>query len=311
MPQQALMTIIVPVYNRAELVCRTLNSIAAQSLRPLNLIIVDNNSADNTLNILHQWKSQNEEADLAVTIIHESRAGACAARNRGLEVVETPYVMFFDSDDTMISTHAESALQALQADDNLDIVGWDINLHMLDGTIASKRFFDNDVLFNHIFHASLSTQRYAIKTDLVRRVGRWNEAIAGWNDYELGVRIILANPRIKKLAEGVGVDAYSQARSITGTDFSSSPSKWETSLDSCEATLRQAQKFDATKWIETRRAILAGMYLKEGDKTNSDRLLKQVLDRTTNWRQRCFFRFVRRFIAVGGRGVAILTKMFL
>ena len=311
MPQQVMMSIIVPVYNRAELVCRTLNSIAAQSLRPLNLIIVDNNSTDNTLEVLHKWKGHNESTDFVITILQEPQAGACAARNRGLDAVTTPYVMFFDSDDTMISTHVKSALRAFQADKTLDIVGWDINLHMLDNTIASKRFIDSNVLFNHIFHASFSTQRYAIKTDLIRRLGGWNNNIAGWNDYELGVRIALASPRIKKLTEGVGIDVYSQASSITGTDFSSTPSKWENSLDSCEATLRQAQKFDAIKWIETRRAILAGMYRKEGNSADSTRLISQVLSRATNWRQRVFYSFACRFIAAGGRGMAILAKMFL
>ena len=219
--------------------------------------------------------------------------------------------MFFDSDDTMIPTHIESALRALQADKSLDIVGWDVTVNLLDGKAVKKRFSVNDVLYNHIFHSSFATLRYAARTDLIRAVGCWNEAIAGWNDYELGVRIALKKPRRLKLTEGVGVNVYSQATSITGTNFSSTPGKWEAALDSCEASLRRAGKADFVKWIETRRAILAGMYRKEGDKANSDRLLSQVVGRTTNWRQRTFYRFVCRFIAAGGRGVAILAKMFL
>lgn len=311
MSKQAQITVIVPVYNRAELMIRTLDSIAAQSLRPFELIVVDNNSTDNTLEVLHEWKEQNESADFVVTIKQEPRAGACCARNKGLEAVKTPYVMFFDSDDTMIPTHIESALQALQADKSLDIVGWDVTVNLLDGKAVKKRFSVNDVLYNHIFHSSFATLRYAARTDLIRAVGCWNEAIAGWNDYELGVRIALKNPRMLKLTEGVGVNVYSQATSITGTNFSSTPGKWEAALDSCEASLRRAGKADFVKWIETRRAILAGMYRKEGDKANSDRLLSQVVGRTTNWRQRTFYRFVCRFIVAGGRGVAILAKMFL
>ena len=256
MSKQAQITVIVPVYNRAELMIRTLDSIAAQSLRPFELIVVDNNSTDNTLEVLHEWKEQNESADFVVTIKQEPRAGACCARNKGLEAVKTPYVMFFDSDDTMIPTHIESALQALQADKSLDIVGWDVTVNLLDGKAVKKRFSVNDVLYNHIFHSSFATLRYAARTDLIRAVGCWNEAIAGWNDYELGVRIALKNPRMLKLTEGVGVNVYSQATSITGTNFSSTPGKWEAALDSCEASLRRAGKADFVKWIEDRKSVV-------------------------------------------------------
>jgi glycosyltransferase involved in cell wall biosynthesis len=157
MSKQAQITVIVPVYNRAELMIRTLDSIAAQSLRPFELIVVDNNSTDNTLEVLHEWKEQNESADFVVTIKQEPRACACCARNKGLEAVKTPYVMFFDSDDTMIPTHIESALRALQADKSLDIVGWDVTVNLLDGKAVKKRFSVNDVLYNHIFHSSFAT----------------------------------------------------------------------------------------------------------------------------------------------------------
>ena len=58
-----LVSIIIPVYNRAGIVGRTLQSVAAQSYRPLELILVDNNSTDNTLEVLNGFKSRHESPD--------------------------------------------------------------------------------------------------------------------------------------------------------------------------------------------------------------------------------------------------------
>ncbi|MGN0223934.1 MAG: glycosyltransferase family 2 protein, partial [Muribaculaceae bacterium] len=49
------LTIVIPVYNRATIVERTLASVAAQTLRPLSVVLVDNNSTDGTLSVLQRW----------------------------------------------------------------------------------------------------------------------------------------------------------------------------------------------------------------------------------------------------------------
>ena len=79
MKQQALISIIIPVFNRAGIVGRTLDSIAAQTLRPLNIILVDNNSSDNTLEVLTQWGKDNSTDDFKITILQEKKPGASIA----------------------------------------------------------------------------------------------------------------------------------------------------------------------------------------------------------------------------------------
>ena len=64
-------TVVVPVYNREHLVTRALDSIAAQDLRPLSLIVVDNNSTDHSLETVRRW-AENHAADpeLDLSLIH-------------------------------------------------------------------------------------------------------------------------------------------------------------------------------------------------------------------------------------------------
>lgn len=309
MAHQAQISIVIPVFNRAEIVGRTLDSIAAQSLRPKNLILVDNNSSDNTLDTLNLWKEKNETDEFKITILQEKKPGAAAARNCGLKIVKTPYVMFFDSDDTMSPSHIKNITNAFIAHPDAGIVGWDVTIHTLNGKSIKRRCYKDNVLFNHIFHGSLSTQRYAVRTDLINQVGGWDETTMAWDDYELGIRLLLQHPHIIHIEDGKDVHIFRQSESITGTLYSTDVTKWEHALNCCEKHLQQNSK--ARLWIDIRRCILAGEYRKEKDINNYKRLINTILQRTNNIYHKIFFKSVAIFISLGGRGVAILTRLFL
>ena len=83
-------TIIIPVHNRERIVGRTLESVRCQTFRPLAVVLVDNNSTDATPEVLRAWKEHAEGPGLEIILIDESRAGAAAARARGLREVTTP-----------------------------------------------------------------------------------------------------------------------------------------------------------------------------------------------------------------------------
>lgn len=308
---KAQITVVVPVRNRADIVGRTLDSIASQSHRPLSVVLVDNGSTDETFDVLRTWKEANSAADFQVTLLEETQPGACKARNTGLAAVNTPYVMFFDSDDVMSPQHVERAVKTISQNPDADIVGWDVDCVMLNGSTRRLIFTRGNLLFSHVFHAGISTQRYVCRTSLMRAAGCWDTTVEAWNDYELGVRLLMRNPKVIYAGNDVTVTIYRQTQSITGTGFSSCPAKWEHSLDACEETLKHHGQTKALKWIETRRAILAGHYAAEGAKAESDRLLNALLSRTKSKREQWFYRFVRRYVANSGRGVAILAKIFI
>ena len=78
-----LVSIIIPVYNRAHIVGPTLDSVVVQTHRPLQLVLVDNLSSDNTLEVLRSFKASHEQADFQIDVVQEPHHTASAARNRG------------------------------------------------------------------------------------------------------------------------------------------------------------------------------------------------------------------------------------
>lgn len=284
-----MISVVIPVRNRAGLVKRTLQSLAEQTMAPDAIFLVDNGSTDNTLEVLREWASGRAN----VEVLEEPVPGAAAARNAGLARVASPYVMFFDSDDCMPPRHIEQVSSALQAASMPGIGVFDMELVRLDGSRVMKPFRRGDSMKMHIFHSTLATQRCVVSSELARSVGGWNADLPAWNDLEFGVRLLAAKPDVAYLKLDRPVEVYAQAESITGTDFSSKAGQWERSLDACRAALRGTRY---ERLIDFRRAILAGTYRREGHAELANGLAAGLR-----------MKFIERYVAAGGRGVAWLA----
>ncbi|WP_057766221.1 glycosyltransferase family 2 protein [Companilactobacillus tucceti] len=90
------LSIIVSAYNVADYISKTIDSIIEQTNKNFKLIIVDDCSTDNTLDIIKKYE---EKYDWIKVIYHAQNAGVSAARNSGLQAVDTDLVTFVDGDD--------------------------------------------------------------------------------------------------------------------------------------------------------------------------------------------------------------------
>ena len=228
-------SIIVPVYNREKLVLRTLDSILAQQFEgEINLILIDNNSTDNTLSALNKFASENKLPKLKISLSSEDKADASEARNRRLQLSSSEWIIFIDSDDTMEPSLLQDYANALKQYPNADLICCRGDRITLDGKNKEQPFVSKNSLSNHILHTVLLTNRYCINKIFLSKAGNWDENLPGWNDWEFGIRIMLNNPNIIFLKDKILVHNYLQAESITGTDFSSKLNIWLNSIDASE-----------------------------------------------------------------------------
>ena len=86
-------SVILPVFNGEKFIKKAIESVLNQSLPDFELIIVNDGSTDNTLDIIESFD------DERITVISQSNQGPGASRNRALEIVSGEYLMFLDSDD--------------------------------------------------------------------------------------------------------------------------------------------------------------------------------------------------------------------
>jgi len=96
----SLVSIIIPVYNRERWVSDTLDNILMNNYRPLELILVDDGSSDNSLDVLKNFSNKNrEDKNLIIKVLTQTNKGAPAARNLGHNNSSGQYIQFLDSDD--------------------------------------------------------------------------------------------------------------------------------------------------------------------------------------------------------------------
>lgn len=299
------MTIVIPVYNRVAIVCRTLDSVAAQTVRPLRLIVVDNNSTDGTRAEVERWMmSHAADRALRVTLLDEPRPGAASARNRGLAAVDTGWMMFFDSDDVMLPGHVARAQRVIEAaGGQLDIVGWSVDQQLPDGSRRPGRFTTRDMMYNNLVHGIMSTLRFCVRTEFVRGVGGWDVTARVWDDMELGTRLLAANPRVA-MAEGAPTVVINfTEESITGRRCNIVACEHTLSL--VEADLRRAGLTRLLPWVDYRRALLAADARRQGDAGAARRIMSTLKDR------RLLLRLCSRLNLLYPRGTYMLYRLFV
>ncbi len=95
-------SVIVPVYNSCEYIGSTLDSIINQDFSSFELIVIDDGSTDNSLEII---KEKLSKSTISYEIIHQENAGVSCARNVGIEKASGEYLVFVDSDDYITGNH--------------------------------------------------------------------------------------------------------------------------------------------------------------------------------------------------------------
>jgi len=97
-----LASIIIPTFNRGELLKETLDSAVGQTYRPVEIIVVDDGSTDHTAALIEQWRGELPgDPGLSVRYIHQENGGVGSARNHGLIESRGEFIQFLDSDDVL------------------------------------------------------------------------------------------------------------------------------------------------------------------------------------------------------------------
>ena len=261
-------SIIIPVYNRAGIVPRTLKTVLEQTHRPLQVVLVDNNSTDDSLVVLNQFKIDNNAPDFEVVVTQERQQTASAARNRGMQLATGDYLMFFDSDDLMDRRLVQKYVDAFEsAPQRADIIITRRNQIDDTGEKTAMPLYKKDLIANHILHSVLATQAFCARHDFIRHI-EWNNNLSHWNDFEYGLRILLAKPVIGYLEGKPRVDViYGGENSITGTNFTANHGKWEVSLRTMVLDVKNSSLLNKQRYYDLlyyRLLVLGAQYQREG-----------------------------------------------
>lgn len=129
-------TVIIPVYNLREYLVRTVDSVVNQSLKEIEILIIDDGSTDDSINIIKMFASIDER----IVLYSQPNSGVSLSRNKGIKMAKGEYILFLDGDDTL-ELNALEKLYKRAKKTNLDIVVGNATVYSLEGKVC--------LLFNH------------------------------------------------------------------------------------------------------------------------------------------------------------------
>jgi glycosyltransferase involved in cell wall biosynthesis len=169
-----LVSTVIPVFNRSKMLLEAVESVLAQTYRPIEIIIVDDGSTDDTAKTCDELVNARNGI---VRVIHQSNAGPGVARQTGTDSARGEFIQYLDSDDRYLPEKTSLLVAALRIENSAWIAyGNAIAVHA-DGTRTSDTA-----------HRSGEEHDFLIPTVLAGRIWHVNNPLYRANVFDLGVR---------------------------------------------------------------------------------------------------------------------------
>jgi glycosyltransferase involved in cell wall biosynthesis len=176
-----LVSIVVPTYNRSGKLADCLKALCAQSYENIEIIIADDDSTDDTLEVAKEMMA----ADPRVKIVQNPvNMGVSAARNRAVTEACGNYVFFTDDDVLVPAGWVSAGLRAFRNSDCLGVEGQ--ILYASDTYIPRYR----DRVVRNTTGGHYMTASMAYRRDILLRVGLFNESLVQMEDRDLALRVL-------------------------------------------------------------------------------------------------------------------------
>jgi len=204
--EKDLVSVIVPTYNRAYVLPEALDSVWAQTYRPIELIVIDDGSTDHTDMVVERWCRRHQGDDqFELRYFRQENSGAPSARNLGLIQSKGEYIQFLDSDDLLYPEMLSHVCQAFN-ETHCDLV------HVGYEKICAEcgkyiRQYVPEVTSHSAIAAYMTGKIWGHTSSLVRRrhlaqmVGPWNESLPIDQDGDYMCRTILRSPKMEIVQE--------------------------------------------------------------------------------------------------------------
>lgn len=266
--------IVVPYRNRAALLPRTLNSLHALTYRPLQILLVDDGSTDDSCEICQIFKQRTDEDDFRTMLLRTKGEGVCRARNVGLAACNAPWVYFFDSDDEATPSYVDEVMGLLARDAKdgrplPDIVACATVMYFPDGRKKVRDTLQTASVVDQILCGHMATHGMFFNTGALRAAGGWNEKLAKWNDWELGVRMLWSGAAVQWMSGQKFHRIHQHPDSITGTGFAPTRHALRDAICEVERLLTQGSNF-ATPSKVTLHSPSASAWRKGWRNTDND-----------------------------------------
>lgn len=178
-------SVIIPTYNRVTFLKKAVQSILNQTFPNLELIVVDDESTDNTQQAINKLR------DTRIRLIKKAHGGQASSLNLGLSKAQGKYICFCDDDDKYLPEKLELCINFLESNQQYDACYTAFYFRLPNKKVIIKRFkHDDSFFFERLFSKGfLFINSMMFRRSVFSKIGRFNGHIKIGNDYDLLLRI--------------------------------------------------------------------------------------------------------------------------
>ena len=255
--EPGLVSYIMPAYNAGKYIGEALESCHAQDYRPLEAVVVDDGSTDNTPDVVKEFKEKHDDDTFSIVYIRQENAGPSAARNNGLRQSRGEVLGFLDADDLMPEGRTALLCGALDRHGATIAYGTYESIRTSKDTAkyASASGGKDTAKWEEVSHKPIvkfvpGLWNFLMRRELAEQAGPLSEEFTYSEDFEYVVRLRLQGPKMVRTEEVVHFYRKTPG-SITGTP---KPQNARDRLLSAKAVLKLMRDFDISD-AESRRRL--------------------------------------------------------
>lgn len=185
MTKNPLISVVIPVYNRSDMILRALDSVHAQTYRNYELIVVNDGSTDATERVLRELASD-------IILINTENRGVSAARNIGIENAKGEWIAFLDSDDLWMEDKLQKQIYYIEENPKIRIFQSDevwIRNSKRHNPKKKHQKIGGDIFIPSLSLCLVSPSAVIIHKDIFSDYGLFDENMPVCEDYDLWLRI--------------------------------------------------------------------------------------------------------------------------
>lgn len=184
-----LFSVVIPLYNKADTIERSLRSIASQTLSDFEVIVVDDGSSDEGSAVVESF-----DGIQSLRLIHQTNAGVSAARNRGVKEAFGEFVAFLDADDEWDSEFLQELHRILLRYPQANVIGTDyayVKPNEIIMGLDRDRIEEIDFFDEWAWRTPINSSSAAIRKTFYNECGGYNSAYRFYEDAEFLFRMAL------------------------------------------------------------------------------------------------------------------------
>lgn len=197
-----VVSIIIPTYNRDNLIKETIQSCINQTYRPIECIIVDDGSTDNTKEVLDKLIG-NTNTSFTLKYIYQQNSGSQVARNTGTFSASGEFIQYLDSDDILYPDKITNQVYYFNQHPDCDAVfgDWEIGTEEKKKIIVAYK--KDNLIEQFLSERCIANFAMLMRTEFVRKIGDWDVTIKRNQEIDFHLRGVLKGGRFE-YQPGVG-----------------------------------------------------------------------------------------------------------